>query len=182
VRVEEDVDQEGFDGGKVGHNLVILAVRIVADFGQLQTIEGRFAGQGRPAIRFASPLLSAGIVFANRRSQQGIEPQTIVVVQVFIAASQPVNSLPQQIEDRVLRGIGIAMIGKASGETLKHPVDPIHLSEQGNAAVATDIAALKVGRDGSGIEVVKFNAIWGTLCWHEVAFRICLNGLLLFAL
>ena len=74
------------------------------------------------------------------------------------------------------------MIRKASGETLNHPVDPIHLSEQGDAPIATDITAFKVGSDGSGIEVVKFDAIWGTLCWHEVAFRICLNGLLLFAL
>ena len=56
------------------------------------------------------------VILAQCHGQHGIAPQFIVVVEILIAQCQPEDALHNEIQQRVLYLIGLAVVGEASGE------------------------------------------------------------------
>ena len=79
-------------------------------------------------------------------------PQVIVVVEVFVAQGQGIDSLGYEMFKGVLDELGVTMIGKASGELPNDTGEFLGLAEQQAAAVGRDVAAIKIGQDLAGAE------------------------------
>lgn len=79
-------------------------------------------------------------------------PQVIVVVEVFVAQGQGIDSLGYEMFKGVLDELGVTMIGKASGELPNDTGEFLGLAEQQAAAVGRDVAAIKRGEDLAGAE------------------------------
>ena len=116
VGLKEQLDEEPFDSSCAADDLLVSAILVGPDGGQFEPIEGALAGQGLAFVAFPEPVLAGGIFLSHDGCQQGIVPQVIVVVEVFVAQGQGIDSLGYEMFKGVLDELGVTMIGKASGE------------------------------------------------------------------
>ncbi len=145
--------------------------------GQFQAIERALAGQGLAAVATSRPGLAGGVGLADDGGQQGVVPQVVVVVEVFIAQGQAVDPLGEQFFDGVLDEVGVAMIGEAAGELAEDAGDLLDLAEQQCPAVGGDVAAVEIGEDFSSAEHGKVEEGGVTLCLHRAASGRCRRSL-----
>jgi hypothetical protein len=83
------VDEEVADALGVGLDLLGLAQAVGAE---LEAVEGALAGEGFAAVFLAAPFAEeVGLVAAQR--EDGVEPQFVVVVDVFVAEGDRVDAL-----------------------------------------------------------------------------------------
>jgi len=152
VGLKEQLDEEPFDSSCAADDLLVPAILVGPDGGQFEPIEGALAGQGLALVAFPEPVLAGGIFLSHDGCQQGIVPQVIVVVEVFVAQGQGIDSLGYEMFKGVLDELGVTMIGKASGELPNDTGEFLGLAEQQAAAVGRDVAAIKRGEDLAGAE------------------------------
>ena len=67
-----------------------------------------------------------------------------MVVQIFIAQGQTIDSLGYQLLYRMFDQIGIPIIGEASGKLVEDPDALLNLPQQQTTAVATDRSAVEL--------------------------------------
>jgi transposase len=128
----------------------------------------------RPGLRARSPILQPAerggrgqrLSAPNRGLHQHIVAQRLVVVQVFVAAAQPVQALRQQVAQTVADALRIARIGnRCSGRAAQAQV-PIDLAQQQQPAVAAQVPTAKVGFNDTPAEVAEIDLVFRTL-WHR---------------
>ena len=70
VGLEEEGHEEAFDVAGAAGDLLVAAVRVGADGGQFEAVEGALAGQRLAPIAPPSPGLAGGVVLADDGGQQ----------------------------------------------------------------------------------------------------------------
>ena len=88
-----------------------------------------------------------------------------MVVEVLVAQGQGVDPLGEEVLQRVLDQLGVAMVGEAGGELADDAGELLDLAEQQGAAVGGDVAAVEVGEDLAGAEAWESRGRWRyTVC------------------
>ena len=102
------------------------------------------------------------VLFAQRREQR-IVSQLLMVIQVLVAQTQPIDPLGEQSSYRVLPVARIAPVDEAGGEPVEYPRASIQFSQQERSALAADRPAVKGGRHSSSTKALKVKLFWCTL-------------------
>jgi hypothetical protein len=93
---------------------------------KLQTVE-----RGRPSQRLAliprRAVRGQRILLAGTDGQQGIPPQILVIVEIFITQGQPVNALGQQLLEPMFDKQRVARVAKTGGQSTHHAQTAIKL-------------------------------------------------------
>src|ERR1019366_6811078 len=79
----------------------------------------------------------------QRRGQHRIAAQLVVVIEVFIAQRQPQDALHDEIQQRVLNLIGLAVIGEAGGEAAHDCGALLQFLQNQHSAVGGDVAPIE---------------------------------------
>lgn len=82
------------------------------------------------AIRLVQAFLTFKVLPARRQGNQGVEPKTVMVVQVLIAQREAENPLPEQRRERVLNKLGVPVIRKTGREAVDDVQAGIQLPKQ----------------------------------------------------
>jgi hypothetical protein len=90
-----------------------------------------------------------------------------VVVEVFVAQGQAVDALGHEVGDRVLDGVGVAVVGKAGRQLPQGAGQALGLAQQQAAAVGGDGAAVETADHGTRAQGLENEVAAGTLCRHE---------------
>ena len=100
-------------------------------------------------------LLSQGIGFFTGRRQQRVQPQALVIIDVFIAQGRCVDALTQQLFDGMFHPKRVATIAKALGQGPSQAQSEVHLAQQERAGIAGESAAAKVCLHPASSQVIK---------------------------
>ena len=146
MRFQEQIHQQPIDALRVHHDLlglrlvrVLLArTAVVVRCRQLQAVERALAGQGLAAILCAPPVFPFHVILVQGHGQHGIAPQFIVVIEVRIAQRQPEYALPDQIQQRMLDLIGLAVILEAGGEAPQDAAALLQFPQHQHSAIGGD--------------------------------------------
>ena len=152
VGLEEQRDEEVFDGSCATDDLLVPAILVGPDRGQFQAVERTLTCQGLTFVTLPEPVLAGGIFLSHDGRQQGIVPQVIVVVEVLVAQGQSINSLGYEMFEGVLDELWVSMIGEASSELSHDSRQFLGLAKQQAAPVGRDVAAIKRGKDFAGTQ------------------------------
>jgi len=76
------------------HQLVRAGAFVV---GQFQTVERAGPRQRHPAVRRVEAIPAQGIQFVAGRGQQWIQPQPVMIIEIFVAQRQAVDPLCHQL-------------------------------------------------------------------------------------
>jgi hypothetical protein len=106
-------------------------------------------------MRRIKPILAQGIALLAGGGQQGIQPQTLVIVQVFLAQGQPIKPLGQQLPHRMIHIHWLAAVVEALRQTLRQPEVDVHLAQEQHAPIAGERAAGEIGCDFAQTQVLK---------------------------
>ena len=112
---------------------------------QLQTIERAGGSQGNTPVRRIEAILSQGIAFVAGGGQQRVQPQSLVVVKVFVPKSQTIDALREHLLHRMIHTILGAPVGKAACQRLRQSQARVHLAQQQGASIAGKGASRKIG-------------------------------------
>ena len=134
VCLEEDVNQQVVHRSVIQHDLLIALLLTGRLPGQFQPVQGALSRQSRlPEIRLV-----------DQHSQQGIVPQLLVIVQVFIFQGQTIDSLCHQFLHRMIDQIRRPIIGEAGSELAENPRPLLDLPQKQTSAIAGDRAAVEL--------------------------------------
>ena len=130
-------------------------------------VQGHHIGSGRSCLEPRERRAAAQLARrAHRRLHQRIEAKARVIVQILVAAAQPVEALRDQRLKRVRDPFRIARIVQNAGNRCRQADLPIHLAQQHQAAVGTERAALEIRLDDTTPETPEIDLVRGTL-WHR---------------
>jgi hypothetical protein len=79
-------------------------------------------------------------------SEQEVEAQGVVIVEVFVAEGQSVHALAEELEGGVFGGLGFAMVREASGELAESPGEAFGFAEEKGPAVGGEGPAIEAGQ------------------------------------
>jgi len=133
---------------------------------RFQPREGRRAGQF--------------LDFAHRRLHQRIMAQYVVIVQVLIAAAQPVQPLGNQVAQRMGDPFRIARVAQRSGDRCRQADLPINLPYQQQTPVGTERTTREIRFDRAAPNAPKQHLLTGTI-WHrrnssQYGFDTCIRA------
>ena len=103
---------------------------------------------------------------AHGRLHQQVRAQHVVVVEVLVAAAQPVDALREQIAQAVRDARRIAWIAEHGRGRAAQTNALVHTPQQQDATVRADVAALEVGLDDAPPKASQIDRPVGTL-WHR---------------
>jgi len=139
------------DFGRIVRNLVAAVAPVVE---QLQTVERAGAASAMPRSAGLTRSLQR-IRLVARGGQQGVQPQSLVIVEVFVTLRQSVDALGQHLLHGVVHPNWIAPVLKALRQGPGQPKTGIDLAEQQGAAIGGKEAAGKIGHDLAQSQVGK---------------------------
>jgi hypothetical protein len=159
VAVEEEVDEQTFDGRRIVPDLVIAARprRRV-----LEPVQGAFAGE-RGAV------LAPGGELAGKGRQDWVMPQLVVIDQVLITQRDAEHPLPHHGFDGVLDLVLGPTISKAGRKSRDQANRSIGRAEQQPASVRGGVPAIKRGHDLAALDHFITEQVAVTLCRHRGA-------------
>ena len=167
VRLQEQRDEEPFNGCRVMADLVIPRRSIAAE---LKPVECRLA-RHRRAVR--APCLQ----LAGQHRHHRIMAQLVVIIDVLIAERHPEHPLSNQRGDKVLDIFRASLIDEASGKAPNQPDRAIRRSQQQGTGIRRDRSTVKSRHHGAAFHRAKLkqfsaNRFCATLCRHRGAPRI----------
>jgi hypothetical protein len=157
VRLQEQRDEQPFDGNRVVGDLVVARRLRPA---QLETVQRRLAGH-------RSAVLAPRRQLAGEDRHHRIVAQLVVVVDVLVAKRQPEHALPDQRRHKVLHQLRAAMIAEAAGKAINQFDRSIRRAEQQRPGIRGDRPAVKPGHHGTPFDRCKLEQFRATLCWHR---------------
>jgi hypothetical protein len=168
VGLQEQIDEQGFDGRAVMADLVIAAglgpgsdVR-----GQLQPVQGALA-------RHRRAVGAPGLELARQDRHHRVMAQVVVVVQVFIPQGQPKYPLAHQGGDVVLDKAGPPGVVEAPRQPSNQADRPVRRPQQQRPRIRRHRPAVKRGHHLAAIHACKTKQIQVTLCRHRGVPAFC---------
>ena len=110
----------------------------------------------------------------DRRLPDRVQPQSVVVVEVFVTVAQAIDALAQQRLLGMLKQGRVARIGQRLRDGLGESQPTIQLAQQRQPAVAGHIPARKTGGDEPLFYGWKFEKLWVTNCAGRSG-RLCIH-------
>ena len=157
VGIEEQIDEQGLDGGCIGGNPGIAGWLGAAEF---KPVQCAFAGQ-RGAV------LARGRQLARQGRQHRVVAELVMVVEVFVAEREADNPLHHQRLDRMLGVGGMAVVAEAGRQATSQAKHPVRRSQQQGASVTGDGATIKGCNDRTPVSTCKLKSFQATLCRHR---------------
>jgi hypothetical protein len=157
VRLEEQVDEQALDRGRLVRDLTILRRRVARQF---QPVQRGFAGHRR-TVRTPSFKL------AGQNRHHRVMAQVVVVVQVLISERDAEYPLPDQRGHRVLDKSAVARVAKAAGQATNQTDRLVRRSQQQPARVRRHRPAVEFGYDGPPFNWRKPTRFRATLRPHR---------------
>jgi hypothetical protein len=147
---KEQVEQKAIDGVRIAVDLFVAS-----GFGgaSLEAIQGALAGQGL-----------VGVPFAGEQAEQGIVAPLVMIVEIFVAEGEAVDSLGEHLFDGVLDVARVAVIAEAGGEAGQEVEFGGGLAQEQGSAVGGGGRAAEVGNHRPAVVRRKRELGLGTLC------------------
>jgi hypothetical protein len=119
------LEQARLNLGRIVRHLVAATILIV---GQFQAVEGAGPGQGDAPMGWIKAIPAQGIAFIAGRGQEGVQPQSLVIAEVFVTQGQPVKALRQHLLHGVIHKVWIPMVLKTLGQRPGQTEGTVHLA------------------------------------------------------
>ena len=116
---------------------------------------------------FPAKTCAAGICLLNQHRQQGIVPQLLVIVQIFVSQGQTIDSLSHHLHHLVFDQIGIPIIGKAGGKLAEDPDALLDLPQEQTTAITGDRSTVELRPNLAALLGMKSEDKLVTLCGHK---------------
>jgi hypothetical protein len=100
-------------------------------------------------------LFSFHVIFAQRHGQHRIAPQFIVVIEILVAQRQPEHALRDQIQQRMLDLVGLAVVGEARGEAPYDSGSLLQLLQHQRSPIGGDGAPIETPNQLSASQVLR---------------------------
>jgi hypothetical protein len=134
----------------------------------------------RHGLRARGPVLQAaeggrrrqGLIAAHRRLHQQITAQRFVVIQILVAAAQPVQALREHLAQAMADALGVARIGNRGSGRAAQTQMLIDLAQQQQAAVAAQVSAAEVRLDDATTQAAEVDLVLRTL-WPRRSSVVC---------
>jgi hypothetical protein len=165
VRLQEQVDEQGFDGAAVVADLVIPAWLRLAEF---QPVQGALAGHRR-----AVP--PPGRQLAGQDRHHRVVAQLVMVVQVLVAQGHGEHPLAHQGRHLVLDQLRPARVPEATGQPPDQIDRPVRGPQQQRAGVRRHRPAVKTRHHLTAFDACKSELIRVTLCRHRGVPVFCVK-------
>ena len=169
VGLQEQVEEQVPHRRTVHGDLLVAALPVCPDGGQLQPIQRALARQGLALVPLPSPILAQRVLFPHQNRQQRMVTKGVVIVEVLVTQTQSVDPLGHEIFDGVLDQVRVAMIGEAGGELPDDARGPLRLPQQYRPGVRGDLAPVEPGHNFSFAQGLERKRLLGTLCLHQAA-------------
>ncbi len=165
---EKEIGQERFHLAQVGRDLLVAAVLVGPRRREFESIERALAGQRLAAIPLSGTILSGGVLLTDQHGQERIVPQLVMVVKIFVAKRQAVDSLGNQVFDRVFGQFRDPVIGEATGESIDDSIFRFDFPQQQCPGIGRDGPAVKASQYFPLPEGLKTEPLRVTLCLHRI--------------
>lgn len=115
------------------------------------------------------------LIAPDGRLHQQVRAQRVVIVQIFVAAAQAVQTLGDEIAQAVANPPPGTPIGQRLGGQTRQTGARINLSQQHQPAIGTEVTTLEIGLQMTASKAPKVQLFSGTI-WHrrylpEILFR-----------
>jgi hypothetical protein len=137
VGFQEDLHEQAVHSSVIQHDLFVALPPTGRLTCQFQSIQSTFPCQS----------FLAWIRLLHQHRQQWIIPQLLVIVQIFVAQSQTIDSLGHHLLHRMFDQIRIPIIGEAGGKLAKHPDALLDLPQQQTTAITGDRSTVELRAD-----------------------------------
>jgi hypothetical protein len=141
--------------------------------GGLQAVERALARQSLAAITDFYSSLPLQVPFAAQQRQKGIGTQLIMIVEVFVSETQPVDSLSKQFIDPVLHEPGVTQIREALREPTNELLPLLELTQEKAPGIRGNMTAIERTPDRPSVECLKCELLRATVCSHRSASPFC---------
>src|SRR6266496_6377782 len=108
------------------------------------------------------PLLSQRIGLAAGHSQERVQPQALVIINVLVLQGRSENALAQHLLHRVVHPDGVALVVKTFRQLRRQAEVDIDLAQQERAGVGGEGAAGEIGLHAAGAQVIKEKRLTGS--------------------
>ena len=98
----------------VGLRLDLVVTSIDGLCAQLQTIERRLRRQRFALIALQDPIPSEWIPLAGDQPMDGIKPQMVMIIEIFVAQDQPMNPLTDKLLNAVFDITRVTVVGSVA--------------------------------------------------------------------
>ena len=129
----------------------------------LQSLKRGLTGKRLALIGITTTLLSLHITLLAQGGNQGIVAKLIMVVEILVSQTQPIDPLCDQLLNGVLGIPGSPTIDEAAGELLKYPATQINLTEQQPTGVGSDSSPVECRHDLTTSKGLKLQLFFRTL-------------------
>ena len=126
-------------------------------------------------VLLAEPVLAEHVGLACQERMERVEPQSVVVVEVFVAKSQCPDALTQKLAHLVLDQARQPVVAKTPRQSLNESHLQVHPSQKHCPAVAAKVAPGKIRRHFAASVGLKLENLLLTLCHSEVHLVDCLE-------
>ena len=158
VRLEEQLDEQAFDRGRIMPDLVVAVVG--PQWRVLEPVQGALAGERRAVF---APRLE----LADQSRQHWVMAQLVVVDEILVPQRDPADALHQHGVDGVLHELRRAAIGEASRQAPHQPERPIRSAEQQRPGVRGHLPAVEGSDHLAAVDHFISEQIAATLCRHR---------------
>ncbi len=158
VGVKEQVDEQAFELGRAGRELVVAGGFGAAEF---EAVQRGLAGQRGAAA------VPPGGELAGEGCHDWIVAELVVVVEVFVAERYADDALQDQGLDLVLDEQWIARVAEAGRHAPGQPDRTIRCTEQDRASIGGDAPTIERGHHGPAFDRCKLEQGWATVRQHR---------------
>jgi len=167
--IQKVFDEEPFDGRRVVEDPMITTKSSLFAWSALQPLKCRLARQCLPLIGITTTLLSLHIGLLAQGGNQGIVSKLIMIVEIFVTQTKPVDALRDQLPNRVLGISGSPAIDETAGKLLEDPTAQINLAKQQPTGVRCDRSTVERGHNLTVSKGLKLKLFSRTLLMQHRA-------------
>ena len=173
--VEKNLDEQLFDRFGIRGNPVVTALSGLRMQSKLDSIQRAFRGQGRTVMAGPLALIAGRIGFTDGGGEQGVDPEPIMIVEVFISQRQTEDPLPQQLFEAVLDAARISGIDETIGKAVTNAQFLVQAPQCHNAGIRRKMTALEISGHNTSSRALQLEAFGFTVCIQGLRLSVILN-------
>lgn len=113
--------------------------------GQFQTVERAGSRQRDAPMRRVEAIPAQRIEFFASGGQERVQPQTLMIVAIFVTQRPPLEALRQPRRHRVIHINLLSPVAQTMGQALRQPEVDVPWAQEPSAPVAGECAAGEIG-------------------------------------